>query len=311
MVSMIDKFRRMRQLLTWLSRLQQNYDTFDLAIKSDYKHPKVLIGTMLSRLNLHQRPNELCDVEFQVFSQFGDDGIIQYLMHSLPISERRFVEFGVEDYTEANTRFLLVKDKWSGLVLDGNERNIDYIRRDRISALFDLRAQQAFVTAENVDELILNARFSGKIGLLSIDIDGMDYWVWRAITAIDPAVVVIEYNAIFGSDRALAVPYKQDFIRSVAHPSLLYWGASLAALQDLGEAKGYTFLGCNGNGNNAYFLRNELANLPSVSGLERSFRPAAFAEYSVNGRRVRGKEAMEVMRGMPVIDVRTGAAEPL
>src|SRR5262249_40428547 len=147
--------------------------------------------------------------------------------------------------------------------------------------------------------------------LLSIDIDGMDYWVWRAITAVDPAVVVIEYNALFGPDRAVAVPYKQDFIRSAAHPSLLYWGASLAALRDLGQAKGYTFLGCNSNGNNAYFLRSELANLPCVAGLERSFRPASFALHAVNGRHVRGEEALEFIRGMLVINVRTGATEPL
>jgi hypothetical protein len=308
---MIDRFKRARQLFNWFSRLQESYENFDLPLRSDYKHPKVLMGSVLSRMNLDAVPRKLSDVEFQVFSQFGDDGIIQYLVHSLPVKERTFVEFGVEDYTESNTRFLLIKDKWSGLVLDGSEQNIDYIKRDRISAFFDLCAQQVFITAENINEALVEAGFSGRIGLLSVDIDGMDYWVWRAISVVDPAIVVIEYNAIFGPDRAIAVPYKPDFIRSEAHPSLLYWGASLPALQYLANAKGYALLGCNGNGNNAYFIRNEFSNLSSIAGIERSFQPAAFAEYSLNGHRIRGVEALKAIHGMPVVNVCTGGTELL
>jgi hypothetical protein len=173
-------------------------------------------------------------------------------------------------------------------VLDGSQENIDYINEDLISLFYDLRPRQAFVTAENINGLLKEAGLVGKIGLLSIDIDGVDYWVWQAITAIDPAVVVIEYNATFGPDRAITVPYSANFERIVAHPSRLYWGASLMALQSLGNAKGYTFVGCNSNGNNAYFLRNEYASLDWVAGLKKCYNPATFAEYAVKGCRVRG-----------------------
>jgi hypothetical protein len=308
---MLDKLKRALRAYRWVSSLEQRADSLDLPTKSDYKHTKVLVGTLLSRLNLRCEPRDLLEVEFQVFSQFGDDGIIQYLVHSLPVRERTFVEFGVENYTEANTRFLLVKDKWSGLVLDGSEANIDYINKDWISVFHDLRAKQAFITAENIDGLLKEAGFFGRIGLLSIDIDGMDYWVWRAMTSVDPAIVVIEYNATFGPERAITVPYDAEFVRSVAHPSRLYWGASLIALQELGAIKGYKFVGCNANGNNAYFVRNEYAALACIAALEGRYQPATFGEYAINGRRVRGAEVLDVIRGLPVYDTRTGQTEKL
>jgi hypothetical protein len=308
---MFGKFKRARRVFGWLSNLEQRAVTFNFPVQSDYKDTKVLVGTLLSRLNLDSEPREFREVEFQVFSQFGDDGIIQYLVHSLPVRERTFVEFGVENYTEANTRFLLVKDKWSGLVLDGSPSNVDYINKDWISVFYDVRAKQAFITAENIDGLLEEAGFVGRIGLLSIDIDGMDYWVWRSMKSVDPAIVVIEYNATFGQERAITVPYDAGFVRSVAHPSGLYWGASLLALQELGAIKGYKFVGCNTNGNNAYFVRNEYAAVPRIAMLEGHFNPATFAEYAVNGRRVRGSAVLDVIRGLPVYDTRTGQTEKL
>jgi hypothetical protein len=308
---MLSKIKRVRQLLAWASNLELRATTFDLPARADYKHPKVLTGTILSAMNLERKPRRLRDIEFQVFSQFGDDGIIQYLVHSLPIGERTFVEFGVEDYTESNTRFLLVKDKWSGLVLDGNEQHIAYIRADRISRLFDLRAQHAFISADNINELLVEAGFTGKIGLLSIDVDGVDYWIWKAITCVDPAIVVIEYNANFGAERAITVPYDAKFARERAHPSLLYWGASLKALQELAQNKGYVFVGCNANGNNAYFLRVEYATHPAIANLEAEYHPAVFAEYEVNGQRLRGTSALEVVRGLPIYNISTSAPEVL
>lgn len=308
---MLDKLKRARRVLSWLSRLEQSSDTFALPVKSDYKDPKILTGAVLSRLNLQRMPKSLRDVEFQVFSQFGDDGIIQYLVNSLPIEERIFVEFGVENYTEANTRFLLINDKWSGLVMDGDQRNIDYINKDLVSIFYDVRPKQAFITAENINAHLEEAGFTGRIGLLSVDIDGMDYWVWQAMTAVNPAIVVAEYNATFGCERAITIPYQPDFLRAKAHPSRLYWGASLAALQDLAKAKGYAFIGCNSNGNNAYFVRNEYAADPAVAGLERCFNPATFAEYAIGDRRVRGAEVYETIRGLPVHNIRTGQVEAL
>jgi hypothetical protein len=308
---MSDRIKRLRRIFTWASNLETRAGTFDFPAKSDYKNPKVLTGTLLSLMNLERKPARLRDVEFQVFSQFGDDGIIQYLVHALPISERTFVDFGVEDYTEANTRFLLVKDKWSGLVLEGSERHIEYIRTDRIFRLFDLRAEHAFVTAANISDLLEKTGFTGKIGLLSIDVDGVDYWIWKAITCLDPAIVVIEYNANFGSERTITVPYDEKFVRERAHPSRLYWGASLKALQELGREKGYKFIGCNANGNNAYFVRNQFAEHPRLATLQAEYQAASFSEYEYDGQLLRGASALETIRGLKVYNTSTATTELL
>jgi hypothetical protein len=199
----------------------------------------------------------LRQAEFRVFSQFGDDGIIQYLLHHVAPVPTVFVEFGVEDYAESNTRFLAVSDNWRGLVMDSDRRNIERIQADALYWRHDVTAVRAFVDRDNIDALIGGSGFSGEIGLLSIDIDGNDYWVWQRLSAVDPVVVVVEYNAVFGGERSVVIPYDPSFDRRTAHRSQLYWGASLPALVRLGEEKGYGFVGCNSAGNNAYFVRRD------------------------------------------------------
>ena len=309
---MRDKLGRMRRFVGWLSLLEYRAPTMEIPRRGEYKHPKVITGTMLAKLNLNgPPPRSLREVEFQVFSQFGDDGIIQYLTHSLGVAERVFVEIGVEDYTESQTRFLLVKDKWTGLVVDGSEKNVAYIEADSISMLFNVTARQAFITAENINGVITAAGISGRIGLLSIDIDGMDYWVWKAVSAVDPAIVVIEYNSLFGPDRTITAPYDPAFSRYRPEPSRLFYGASLGALRHLAEEKGYVFVGCNSNGNNAYFVRREYADAAAIRQIEPAYNLATFSEYGEPERRYRGEEAVGLIRGKTVINVATGAEEPL
>jgi hypothetical protein len=246
-----------------------------------------------------------------VFSQFGDDGIIQHLVGAIPSIRKSFVEFGVEDYTESNTRFLLVNDCWSGLVFDASHENVRFIQNDCISTLFDLHAIQAFVTAENINALLESAGLAGEIGLLSIDIDGMDYWVWRSVYRVEAAIVIIEYNSIFGESRSIVVPYDAQFSRRIAHPSALYWGASLGALVELGKKKGYSFVGCNSNGNNAYFVKHEYVKEPlQPLTVEEGFTSASFNEYVKDGRRIRSNEKAEVVRGLPVYNVLSREIEP-
>src|SRR5690348_2388073 len=147
----------------------------------------------------------LRDAEFQVFSQWGDDGIIQYLIHQVPSLPEVFVEFGVQDYRESNTRFLLMHDNWSGLVMDGSEQFVSFIQSEDIYWRYDLTAVASFLTRENINDVIRGAGFSGPIGILSVDIDGNDYWVWEAIDVVDPTIVIVEYNSVFGPDRAVSV----------------------------------------------------------------------------------------------------------
>jgi hypothetical protein len=255
-----------------------------------------------------KNPILLRQSEFRVFSQFGDDGIIQYLINRihLPSAEQRFIEFGVENYREANTRFLLLNDNWSGLVMDGSENYISNIRSEQIYWRNDLTALARFITRENINSLIEEAGFDGRIGLLSIDVDGNDYWVWEAVTAVDPAIVIVEYNGIFGSHEAVTIPYQADFVRQDAHYSYLYWGTSLPALCHLAERKGYAWIGCNSAGNNAYFVRNEYASAFQLPVLPADFVAAKFREARDRDGQlayIGQKEGFELIKELPVWDV--------
>ena len=202
-------------------------------------------------------PN-LRDNEFRAFSQWGEDGIIQFLIKNVPINRKIFIEFGVQDYTESNTRFLLINNNWSGLVIDGGLEEIAYIKNDPIYWQYNLKAVNSFITKNNINQIFLENGIQGEIGLLSVDIDGNDYWVWQAIDCINPAIVVSEYNFRFGATKAVTVPYDAGFVRTKAHYSNIYYGASLKALCLLATKKGYTFVGCNSAGNNAIFVRKDL-----------------------------------------------------
>jgi hypothetical protein len=273
---------------------------------------RVLTGTMLAR-QLPASVSSLREVEFRVFSQFGDDGIIQYLLQHVDAPES-FIEFGVETYRESNTRFLLVKDNWRGLVIDGSEANVASITTMAEHWRHDLTAVASFITRENINDLFTAAGFTGEVGLLSIDIDGNDYWVWEAIEVVSPVVVVAEYNSVFGPDAKVTVPYASDFTRRAAHHSHLFFGASLGALCDLAERKGYAFVGSNSNGNNAYFVRlDQLGDIRALSAaegyVESRFRESRDA--SGNLTHLSGSARLDAIAHLPVHDLTTGSQRPL
>jgi hypothetical protein len=209
--------------------------------------------------------------EFRVFSQYGEDGLIQYLIHKIPEIPQSFIEFGVESYVEANTRFLLQHEHWRGLIIDGSESNMDLVKKSDLYWKHDLQAIASFITKENINRLFRENGFSGEIGLLSIDIDGNDYWVWEAISEVNPVLVITEYNAHLGNERAISVPYDAAFVRSKAHFSHLYFGASLPAFYHLAKKKGYSFVGCNHAGNNAFFVRDDFANRFQILSLSEGY----------------------------------------
>ena len=199
--------------------------------------------------------DKLSDAEFSVFSQWGDDGIIRFLTKLVPVKEKFFIEFGVEDYQESNTRYLMMDQNWSGLILDGSENNVKKIRNSPYYWKHDLIAQAVFVTIANITSVISKSSPS-QIGLLHIDIDGMDYWIWEELSkTLLPDIVILEYNSVFGKERNITVPYSSEFERFKEHHSGLYAGASLGALVSLSEKRGYDFVGCNSAGNNAYFIK--------------------------------------------------------
>lgn len=244
-----------------INKIKLLYKKIYQKVNYDVQKALVLNAKMLVEINNKKdRIETLDEVEFQVFSQRGEDGIIQYLINKIEIPNKIFVEFGVETYTESNTRFLLINNNWSGLVIDGSKDHINFIKSDYIYWKYDITAVQSFITKDNIDKLISDYTKIEDIGVLSVDIDGNDYWVWEKIETIKPRIVICEYNSAFGDSKKVTVPYKSDFVRSKEHYSDLYFGTSLAALCDLGEQKGYDFIGTTRAGVNAYFIRKDLSS---------------------------------------------------
>lgn len=237
------------------------------------------LGRIEDRQLAIQNSDSFNDYEYQVHSQWGEDGLIQYLIKKVVIDRPIFIEFGVENYTESNTRFLLTNNNWSGLVIDGSEENIHYIKNDPIFWRYNLKAECAFIDKENINSLIQKNGIHGDFGLLSVDIDGNDYWVWEAINVVSPRIVVCEYNSTWGDNLAVSTPYHPTFLRTNAHYSNLYFGASITALTKLAGSKGYSLVGSNQTGNNLFFVRNDLlGNLtvvaPKVAWVQSQFREA-------------------------------------
>ena len=214
-------------------------------------------GPECQRVRQLPHATPLAHTEFRVFSQWGEDGILQFLTSHLPITEDVFIEFGVEDYLESNTRFLLLKNGWRGLVLDGSEANIEKIRQNRDFWRHDLQARCAFITPANINDLIREAGLHGDIGLLSIDIDGNDYHVLKAIRSVRPRVLVIEYNGKFPPPMDLVPPYDADRNWDGSD----YAGASLQAIANLAARRGYRLVGTNLTGVNAFFVREDLCGV--------------------------------------------------
>ena len=247
------------------------------------------------------------DAEFRVFSQWGEDGIIQYLLNKVNVKRKIFVEFGVEDYQESNTRFLLTNNQWSGLVIDGDKENIDNLKRDPIYWAANLKAIPCFITKDNIDQLITSNGIEGEIGILSVDIDGNDYWVWQAIKSISPAIIICEYNSHFGSSAEITIPYDKDFYRDNNHFSKIYYGASISALNSLANTKGYKLVASNSVGNNIFFVRDDLLeNLEPISPKE-AYHQAEFREYNDELGRLtfdNFETRFDKIKHLPVYDIR-------
>ena len=242
---------------------------------------KLLLGKILSNQikNKDFEINSLIDVEYSIFSQFGDDGIIQWLIQNLDLPNKTFIEFGVEDYGESNTRFLMMNDNWSGFVMDGSESNIKNLKSSYYYWKYKLDAKAVFINKENINNLIEEQEFDKDLGLLHIDLDGNDYYIWDAISVIEPIIVIVEYNSIFGKDRPISTKYNANFIRSSSHYSNLLFGTSIKSLYELAERKGYSFIGCNEGGNNAYFVRNDKLNdVVKPTTLEEGYTESKFRE---------------------------------
>ena len=201
---------------------------------------------MISNINDHER---------KVYSQQGEDGIIETIFEKIGTFNKFFVEFGVgppykggkklkieEHGLECNTRYLQEKG-WSGLLMNGKgfpEHNV----------------KQEFITAKNINSLFDKYDVPKEFDLLSIDIDFNDFYIWQAIEGYSPRVVVIEYNSAIDPTESKVVKYEEKRMWDYTN----YFGASFLALVKLGKEKGYTCVGCDKKGVNMFFVRNDLVS---------------------------------------------------
>ncbi len=270
---------------------------------------KINQGRILTSMQTPNPQKPLWQHEFKVFSQWGEDGIIQYLTQRLAIQHLTFIEFGVEDFWESNCRFLMMKDQWHGYVIDGSPRNMARLQRSYYYWQHQLRCKASFITAENVDSLLEESGFDKELGILSVDIDGVDYHVLDALAAWRPAILIVEYNDAFGWTRPVSVPYDPSFVRRDKHPSNQYYGANLPAFLHLAGSRGYALVGTNSVGSNAFFVRRDLLNdAVQEVAMASCIRLASFRDSrGVRGELtfLSGPQRSAVMKEMPLVDVVT------
>ena len=204
----------------------------------------------------------------RIFSQFEEDGMLLYLDAVLELENASFVDIGAADGINSNCANLALNLGWHGLFIDGDPKAIArgrrFYQRHPDTQLWPPVFVEAFITRENINQLIVEAGVSGPIGVLSIDIDGNDYWVWQALSAVDPAVVIIETHIEFGM-RNIVVPYDARHVYPGRHPD--YFSASPVAMLRLANRKGYRLVGANRYGFNLIFVKRGLHEdrVPEVS----------------------------------------------
>ncbi len=207
------------------------------------------------------------EMGFKVFSQTDEDGILLYIFSIIGTTDKIAVEICAGDGIECNTANLIVYHGWHGLLIDGAPelvvRGKRFYTNNPATRIYPPKLLCAWVAKDTINDLIKTNGFSGKIDLLCLDLDGVDYWIWKEIEVISPRVVLVEYQDILGPDRSVTVPYS-DLFKASNYPITdgmpNYCGASLRAFVKLANAKGYRLVGCNRYGYNAFFVKNELGS---------------------------------------------------
>ena len=224
-----------------------------LSLNAQSEH---IVREILSRPR-YRDPKRLNRYELKICSQNGEDGIIAEMFRRIGTANRYFVEFGSSDGFENNTA-LLLRQGWSGLWIDADTAAVNRAKASFASeiAAGKLTVLEAFITAENIEDLFREARVPEEFDLLSIDINRNDYYVWEKITHFRPRVAIVEYNSGVPPSMSWVVAYDpKAFASSIFGTGN---GASLKVLEELGAKKGYSLVGCNLLGVNSFFARNDL-----------------------------------------------------
>ena len=295
--------QKLHNIIEHVTRIAKLYRTSETVLINQ--------GRILASLNSDRRYGQLSDYEFKVFSQFGEDGIIQHLTQNLAIESKTFIEFGVENFQESNCRFLMMKDLWRGFVIDGSTKNINSLKSSYFYWQYQIQAECGFIDKDSIHSILQRSDFGKSPGILSVDIDGVDYHILKELDQWTPSILIVEYNSLFGSQLSVTVPYAPDFVRSERHYSNQYWGASLPAFSDLAAERGMSLVGVTSTGQNAFFVRNELLNdVVRKVTVEDCFRKMCFRD----GRDKKGKltfagvaESRDLIGDLPLTNTRDGS----
>jgi len=252
------------------------------------------------------------DSEIKIFSQNGEDGIIDFIVQKLNLKKPSFIEIGVGDYSEANTRLLYEMYYGNGLIIDVNKNLKKKVAQNVNLWKGNLNIIEAKVSSKNINSL-LNTEVSFPIDFFSIDIDSIDYWVINELKNKISKVFILEYNPIFGSKLEISVPNDQNFLRKKYYYSSVFFGASLMAYVKLMDQKGYYLLGVNRLRNNAFFInKNYKKNVffPKISKV--NLKEATNFNYTTS-RNVQGvldylnrKNSLNKIINLDIIDLSKG-----
>lgn len=223
--------------------------------------------------------------EFCGFSQNGEDGIIDYLCQKIINPNRYFVEIGAADGLENNTAWLAIARKFSGLMIEGSPQLAARAARAIPNYNLGVKVLNCFVDKNNI-QMVLKECLYQNPDLFSLDIDGVDYYILQAMltAGFRPKIIVVEYNSAFGPDKALTVPYQEQFDYTHADPSGLYYGVSVTAWRKYLEKAGYRFVSVDSNGVNAFFIDPNCFSAEFITHLT----PKFFAENFYQRQKFQG-----------------------
>ncbi len=261
---------------------------------------KQLMATHRSMQHAGMPPFPMQDVGFRVHSQYDEDGILLFIFALIGTTNKKCIEICAGDGIECNTANLIINHRWVGMLCDG-----DSLRRQRAQKFYSAHPDTRiwppvilgdWISRENVNRIVVEHDFGGEVDLLSLDMDGVDYWLWDAITEVSPRVVVLEFNHLLGADVAVTIPYDPAFVAEFTPHGADYSGASLGAFVKLSKSKGYRLVGVNSISTNAFFVRNDIENawLPEIDPATCFAHPRAKFGMDVRYQKIKDKVWEEV-----------------
>lgn len=244
-----------------------------------FSSTKLITNSQVSQLVLMNQYRQMADrgilphfqdTGFHIYSQTDEDGFLLYIYSLIGATNKKVIEIGSGDGIECNSANLIINHGWNGLFIDGDKISINTAKKIygflKTTKNNPPKLVNTWITTDSINQLIKDNNFDGKIDLLSIDIDGNDYWIWKAIKCINPRVIMIEYNSYWMEKESVTIPYDPQFQAKIINGAY-YCGASLLAFVSLGKELGYRLVGSNTKQFNAFFVRKDLGldTLPEVS----------------------------------------------